>query len=411
MIVTALKELGSTTSINSKKEILKKYKDDYIVNTSLMWACDPSLMFNIKKLPKLGIGNEGIETFNEFLYLLKILNAREITGNKAIAACVSLLERCDMETQDAYIRILKKDLKVNVSDTILRDVYGEDFIFKLKIQLANTYDPDKNYKLPDGKNYWWASRKLDGLRGFYKKLFYSRNGKLVNGFTDMEKELQHLMKAHSLNFVDGELFSDVLDFQTISSFVKKTVNGDPSERTQIYFNIFAIGINGDTDAMVEKMRLIDWSMYKYLRPIEYIKVNNNKEDIFKLARFFVETGSEGIMLRHPTIMYDFKRSNCLLKHKFFLEDDFKIMGWEEGEGRLVGTLGKFYIQGEIGDKLINCEVGSGFTDKQRKDFWKNKKKLLHTMAEIKYQNITDSPSKDGTWALRFPVFLKLKEDR
>ena len=50
------------------------------------------------------------------------------------------------------------------------------------------------------------------------------------------------------------------------------------------------------------------------------------------------------------------------------------------------------------------EVGSGFTDEQREEFWKYKDKYIGFVAEIKYQNASKN-------SIRFPVFMRLRLDK
>lgn len=414
MIIKILRELGDTNSSNSKLEILKSYKDNTRILKLLRIACDPDYIINVKKLPELrtdGTYNFD-ETYDKFINLCDKLNTRKVTGNKALNEIKEFLDSCESTLQESYIKILKKDLRVNVSDTLLRKAYGDSFIKVLKIQLANNWKDVKKYS----NDFWWGSPKLDGLRGYYEDTLKSRNGKDVPGFEEMKKEFESLKKEYSIKFGDGELFSDVLDFQTIQGFVRKNKNADPAEQEQIYYNIFVLGKDWKTTTeMVEFLESIDWSKYKYLRAVKYFKVPNNQKAIIEKTKEMMKLGYEGLMLRDPNDFYDNKRSDKLLKVKLFKEDDFFITDYEEGKGRLVGSLGKFKIENILKykrkDIKIVSEVGSGFTDEQRIEFWKNREKMIGTLIEVKYQNITDKPNKEGNFSLRFPVFLKIKEDR
>jgi DNA ligase 1 len=78
----------------------------------------------------------------------------------------------------------------------------------------------------------------------------------------------------------------------------------------------------------------------------------------------------------------------------------------EGKGKYKGMLGAFLCRGKITGYNIEAEVGSGFNDEQRVEFWKKRKQMIGTKIEVKYQGLTD----DGT-SLRFPIFRKTKEDR
>jgi len=48
-------------------------------------------------------------------------------------------------------------------------------------------------------------------------------------------------------------------------------------------------------------------------------------------------------------------------------------------------------------------VGTGITDKQRKDFWKQRDKLIGQLVEIQADMATQNQKGDG-WSLRFPRF-------
>ena len=79
--------------------------------------------------------------------------------------------------------------------------------------------------------------------------------------------------------------------------------------------------------------------------------------------------------------------------------------WKKYEG----MLGALVCSGVIDGKYIETEVGTGFTDEQRNEFWLNKDVLIGRLAEIKFQEISSDAT--GKFSLRFPVFLKFKFDR
>ena len=60
-------------------------------------------------------------------------------------------------------------------------------------------------------------------------------------------------------------------------------------------------------------------------------------------------------------------------------------------------------EGEDNGKYFRLNIGSGFTDIQRQNFWNNKEKLIGKIVEVRADSI--SKSKDGDlWSLRFPRF-------
>jgi len=167
--------------------------------------------------------------------------------------------------------------------------------------------------------------------------------------------------------------------------------------------------------MYDFLSTIPWP-YKYLKLVPVTKVPNNPESVHKFTEQCVELGFEGSMLRHPVKWYSWKRDDYLLKHKFFIEHDFTIVGYYEGKGEFKGTLGGVIVEGEYEGKKIKSEVGSGFKylpewPDNRDFFWNNQVELMGEIMEVKFQGISDEPNKDGTWSLRFATYKKLKQDR
>ena len=60
-------------------------------------------------------------------------------------------------------------------------------------------------------------------------------------------------------------------------------------------------------------------------------------------------------------------------------------------------------EGEDDGKFYKVNVGTGITDKQRKDFWKQKDELIGQLVEIQADMATQN-QKGDTWSLRFPRF-------
>ena len=130
----------------------------------------------------------------------------------------------------------------------------------------------------------------------------------------------------------------------------------------------------------------------------------NGKDIFK--KFNTQSiidGYEGIMIKDPESFYECKRSTTWLKLKPVIEISLEVVNYEEGSGRNLGKLGAVIAEGEDNGKFFKLNIGSGFSDEQRLNFWKNKEDLIGQIIEIRADSI--SKSQDGEfWSLRFPRF-------
>jgi DNA ligase-1 len=84
--------------------------------------------------------------------------------------------------------------------------------------------------------------------------------------------------------------------------------------------------------------------------------------------------------------------------------DLAITGFEEGSGRLKGTLGRINVE----YKGNTLGVGAGFSDEQRKWFWENKDNLIGRVISVQY--FEETQNANGVPSLRFPVFKELREE-
>lgn len=271
-----------------------------------------------------------------------------------------------------------------------------------KVQLANTYNPAKNYR---GARY--AAPKFDGVRAVYvpHRGFFTRNDKPISGLDAMAVALQELCVSCGLSFVDGELVAAGRSFQASQSAI---LAAEHDAKSSIEYHVFAVGGNfKDTRAMLEK--LPDFPEARIFK-VESEAIPNNYEAVEEACRKFTAQGYEGVVLSHPDVPYYEGRSNHLLKFKFFKEADLRIIGVQQGEGRLAGTLGSLLIEGEIGGRKVRANVGTGLTDEDRQILSRDAH-LVGKVLTIRYQVITDRPDKNGYYSLRFPSVIGVKEDR
>lgn len=446
--------LAAESSINAKQDLIRAATLQE--KEVLRMALDPFTPTYLKKFPiPKTHGNKGFwDNYTDFYSLFERLTNRWITGNTARAAVHEFLESCTPEAQEIFASIIRKKLNAGVGAKLVNKAMGYEFVPVFDVQLAYPYSEDKKY----GVDYWYASRKLNGLRGYWqfqdKKCpcdppIRSREGHPFLGFDHIKAELQDLRQRYNLDFVDGELYNHQLPFQTIQSYVRGDKNIPNQHKRKIFFNIFAVGsIDAlSTEQMVALLKKINWKRYTYLKPVEYFKIPNNPQVILEEMMRLYKEGYEGLMLRSPLVQYVWKRSNDLLKYKPFKEGDFTIIDVQLGEpdGRFAHTMGTIVISGEVKVKVngkkevrkVCCEVGSGFSEfsldqfgnriEQKLDWdggdwgwqekptrdwmWANRDELIGCKAEIQYQTFSDYPDEGGVWALQFPSFRMLKLDR
>ena len=272
-----------------------------------------------------------------------------------------------------------------------------------KVQLANPYNPAKNYKVA----HWFATPKFDGVRAVFipDRGFFTRNDKPISGLDSMAGVLQEVCRVRGLSFVDGELVLAGGNFQASQSAI---LAAQHNEKSNIEFHVFAVG-GGFKDTQEMLKELPDFPEVRIFR-VDSIVIPNTPQAVDEACRKFTAQGYEGVVLRHPDVPYYEGRSNHLLKHKFFKEADLKIIGVVDGEGRLAGTLGSLVVEGEIKGLRVKSCVGTGITDEDRKILSQDSQ-LIGKVVTVKYQSITEKPDSNGTYSLRFPSVIGVKEDR
>lgn len=272
-----------------------------------------------------------------------------------------------------------------------------------KVQLANPYNPDKKYKVSS----WYASPKFDGVRAVFipETGFFTRNNKPIYGLQSMAEVLETECEKRGLLFVDGELIVENGSFQASQSAV---MAANHPCKGMIEFHVFAAG--GEFGGTEDMLQILPNRPEAKILRVSSEKIPNTCEAVYEACRKFTAQGYEGVVLRHPDIPYYEGRSNHLLKYKFFNEAELKIVGAQEGEGRLVGTLGSLIVEGEINGVKVRSSVGTGLTDNDRKALYADGE-LIGKILTVNYQALTDNPDKEGYYSLRFPSFAGIKQDR
>lgn len=123
-------------------------------------------------------------------------------------------------------------------------------------------------------------------------------------------------------------------------------------------------------------------------------------------------GWEGVMIKDLAAPYVLGRRTkhwCKLKADF-MELDVAIVGYEAAEGQKTGV-GSFILGIRHGDLIKTIgKVGTGFTDQARRSLLQVVGKPQPTCT-VKFQSISVSPKTQSGFALRFPVFVCIREDK
>lgn len=262
--------------------------------------------------------------------------------------------------------------------------------------LAKDY---KDVKIEWGKTRVFVQPKLDGLRCI------NEDGKLMSRNGKPYVACPHLTQNDTI--LDGELYTHEYkdDFNKIVSLCKKqkpTPEELQESKNKVQF--WAYDFPGEEGVFSKRYQSLKaWIKKQDNKSIMLVPTYEifSEDDLIEWHANFLEMGYEGTIVRLDTENYENKRSKSLLKYKDFQDDEFTIVGFEEGKGGRAGTIGKFIVR--ITDN-ITCESNVKGNFDFLKDVWKNRDSYIGTKATIKYFGYTPAGK------LRFPYVIKLNRE-
>ena len=245
--------------------------------------------------------------------------------------------------------------------------------------------------------------KLDGVRAIIQESgTTSRNGKDLVSAPHIHETLKPLFEKYPDLVFDGELYahkSDGIDFNKIISCVRKTkpTAADLAESKQnIQYWIYDLPSQvGSFDERYKMLCSLDLPDCCIIVPTEQM---DNINDILAYYFDYMDDGYEGQIIRILDSEYENKRSKSLLKHKTFFDQEFTILGVEEGKGKLQGKVGTLMF--EIEGKPFNAAV-NGDHEYLEKLFKSGT--LMGKQATVKYFELTT----DGI--PRFPKVIAIRD--
>jgi DNA ligase-1 len=392
----------------------------------IRYCLDNLYTFGVKKVPThSGPDGQGLP-WVAFKELAHLLYTRQLTGHDARDAIeLALTTSTKSQWNDWYRRILIKDLRCGVSEKTVNKVLKGRFS---KIQSVPVFecmlahDGANHEKKIAGKKL--LEPKLDGVRVITvinaenkTVIQYTRNGKILENFGHITTSLEQNIDLFERSYIiDGEMVSS--SFQALMKQVHRKENVQANDARLMLFDIIPLSeFQTGKSIMGQKRRS---NLLRSMKPV-FDKVGNidiidqievdldtyvGELEFKEFNRTAIDQGYEGIMIKDLDAKYECKRSHHWLKQKPFIEVSLKVTDVEEGTGRNEGRLGALVCSGVDDGKTITVNVGSGFNDDDRVEFWNNRDALPGQIVEVRADAIT--MNQDGTYSLRFPRFLQFR---
>jgi DNA ligase-1 len=427
-LYTIIKELQNASGSNAKTAILEANKDNELLKAYLKAVYDPSLSYyqtNVKTHPVTLCYSFTQGTIQA---LVKTLVQRELTGDAAKKWLDNLMKASNKEAQELIQLLIKRSIGAGVGDTMILKVFP-DLYFIPPYQRCSLMDAkvkDRFSKLDS----FFVQEKLDGSFCYLVK----EAGKAPEAITRAgSKYPPEFAEKLAVGLPDGfVVVGELLVYGEAATLCvpldRKTGNG-------ILNSVLKGGEVGDNlgfeltawDCLTvaefkagksnvpytERLDTLDVVIEsaKYVQPVTTNYVQTLEEAYEIYSRYTAE-GKEGCVIKSKDFLWRDGTSKDCIKLKIEFEVDLKVVGMTEGTGKAYGTMGSLTLSSS--DGLIVTDVGTGFSDKQRKDWWET-----YEEHEIQNYNIivtvkaNDIISKrDSKIASLFlPVFIEERLDK
>ena len=400
-------KIANTSGKNDKIKIIKQNKDNELFVECLKFLLDSDIVTGLSKKKinkKVAVMGYRLETIEEAMEYLKQHNSGKDSDIAMIKDFCDRQEGCKLFCEGLFTKSLKIGVDVKGVNKAIPNL-----IPSFDIMLGSKGELDK---LPKGMKF--VTEKYDGVRCFTqirdgKIIMKSRQNKVFEGLVDIKSAIADLGLDNVC--LDGELLAIDSPYETVYKDTMKIVSTKDEEKHGVKYMLFDIIPLSEFDNKEGKMKYSDRRVWldtiKESRFINVAPILYKGTDIDEVLKVLDEcrgNGAEGCMINTDK-PYEFKRSKVLQKLKVMSTCDLRVIGFEEGDGKLKGTLGKIICN----YKGFDLGVGSGFSEAMRDEIWNNQDKYLGKISEIQYFEETNND--EGGLSLRFPVFKQWRFDK
>jgi len=444
MSASWINKLNESDSRLHKEDVIKQALEASVLGStnainflSFVKACyNPYVTFGVRQVPDTVGITDAENPWEEFNELMLQLSQRRLTGHAARDAIQITAERFDSDEWNTFLApVLRRDLRAGISDKTINKICKKT---DYEIPIFGCQLATNSEGRPEMKGTKRLEPKLDGVRvllmvipsdfGDVTTICFSRNGKQFDNFGHIEEQVRNnwikIARGHQNALINGFVLDGEVIGNTFQELMRQARRKSDVQADDSVFNIFDI-------IPLSDFREGHWNaqLYKRINILEHIRhvvdtmpnvellshimvdldTAAGKDQLERYAKDNVNAGFEGIMIKELEAPYICKRSTDWMKWKPTLSVDLEVVGVEEGTGRNLGRLGALVCHGVDDGKEITVNVGSGFSDVDRDDYWTNRNLVIGRTAEVLCDVITQN--QDGTYSLRFPRFVRFRDDK
>ena len=402
-------KIANTSGKNDKIKIIKQNKDNELFVECLKFLLDSDIVTGLSKKKinkKVAVMGDRLETIEEAMEYLKQHNSGKDSDIAMIKDFCDRQEGCKLFCEGLFTKSLKIGVDVKGVNKAIPNLIQQH-----QVMLASKFEGKLKGEVS-------MSLKLDGIRNSAmiengRIIHKSRQGKVVEGLNQINQALEELELDGY--FIDGELIRinhDNIPSDENFRLTTTVVNSKSDNKEGLEFVVFDMTPiedyhRGKCDmTYIERLKLMEEKIgngNKFIRLVPKYGITKDVDEIYDKLNEVVNRQLEGLMLNTLNGKYEFgKRPKSIMKVKKFQDGDVLVTDVIEGDGRLVGTLGKVEVQFKYKDKIYTNYVGSGFSDSERSYYWEHKDELIGRVITISYFEI--STNKQGEYGFRFPTW-------
>jgi DNA ligase-1 len=289
--------------------------------------------------------------------------------------------------------------------------------------LAHTFDPMSGQKRSKKNGIvfpCYVQPKLDGLRCICvmdangKIWLQSRTGSYFENLGHLYAELTEIFQKYPGIVLDGELYTTDMPFEELAGLIKKkkldSEGNDKARLAKVKYHLYdcilpSYKSHNSFEFRWRELRSLVSPDYTELKFVETERCND-LETFRDFFAAFVQEGFEGIMLRNQGGQYrENYRSHDLQKYKEFVENEYEITGFTEGDGRDKGAI-IWMCKIPVSNTIFNVRP-KGTMEYRRAlytDASQHPAKYIGKMLTVIYQELSEHG------VPRFPVGKAVRED-
>lgn len=415
-ISSILNEFNESNSLNHKREVCKKYKDNKLFLDVFRKTYDNVLWtygVTMKKIPVYT--NTGVIKIEQALVEIEKLSRREITGNDAIIFLHKLLSDLSEEDSKVLEKIINRDLRINFGKKEYNKIVSKEYQCSSPVYMRCDVFTKKSFK-----NISFPAiieKKADGtFREFTVEdgevTVISRSGesyeypviaeqlsKLPDGKYIGELTVRGTSnRAESNGLINSlepphqDIILECWDYVTLDEYYNASIKVQNKTKYIDRFNRLKEIIKES-----DNIKIIDH------------KIVNNIQEAIEYTSELMNKGFEGTILKDMSNVFRDGTAKDMLKLKIAFSIEVRITGFQEGTPgtKRENTFGSILYTSD--DGFIKGRV-SGFTDKQLEDFNSRRSELIGKIIEIEGNDLTKADGNDY-YAVSHPRFIEIRNDR